>query len=212
MTRCDEFHDAMAADAAGEIDPGTKAALAAHLDRCPACSLVRDRLSAALSGLGAEPAPEPGPLYWASFNGRLRERIAPAGAAARRRAGLMVAAALVAACGIGLVVTLRWPGRSADGPGGIVTAPMTTGDGAAAGVAAGAGGDADTVGGAGAGGGDAVAEARFEAALKTMLGDGGAKAGGDLEAILDDVAPGDPFALAGGLDEIDSVTNGGSGV
>jgi hypothetical protein len=68
------------------------------------------------------------------------------------------------------------------------------------------------VGGAGAGGGDAVAEARFEAALKTMLGDGGAKAGGDLEAILDDVAPGDPFALAGGLDEIDSVTNGGSGV
>jgi len=210
VTRCDEFHDALAADAAGEIDPGAKAALAAHIDQCAACSLARDRLRAALSGLGAEQVPEPGPLYWASFGGRLRARIAAGGPASRRRgAGLLVAAALVAACGIGLAVTLLRPGRSAGGPGGPGgpgTEPIASGGAAAVGPAAGTGG------GAAAWGGDAVAEARFEAALKTMLGDGGAQAGGELEAILDDVAPGDPFALAGGLDEIDSATHAGPGV
>jgi len=197
MMRCDEYQDAMAADLVGEIDPGAKAGLAAHLDRCPACSLAFDRLRAALDDLGAEPVPEPDPLYWVSFGGRLRERIAAAGAASRRRAGLLIAAALVAACGLGLAATFRWPGRSAHMPGGPVPAPVAAG-GAAAGAAA--------------GGNDAFAEARFDAALETMIGAGGVKAGGDLEVILDEVAPGDPFALAGGLDEIDSGRSAGTGV
>lgn len=196
MMRCEQFEDLIAADLAGEIDPGAKAGLAAHLERCPACALALGRLRAALGDLAAEEAPEPGPIYWTSFGGRVRERIAAVAAASRRRRRLLIAAAVVAACGIGLAATLRWPGRPAGRPGGPSASP----------VAAGAGATGD------AGGGEAVAESRFDTALESMLGAGGAEAGDDLEAILDEVAPGDPFALAGGLDELDSDSDAGSGV
>jgi len=201
MRRCDEFNDAMAADASGEIDADAQATLAAHLEHCPACSIAASRLRAAFGGLGAEPVPDPGLLYWASFGGRVRERIAATRAARRPLPLVLAAAALIAVIGLALAATIRWSGHMEGGPGNPAASPNVGGGPVARG---------DTRPGADAG--EAVAEARFEAALQAMLGEEGAQAAGEIETILDDVAPGDPFALAGGLDEIDGRTDGGSGV
>ena len=186
MTRCDEFHEALAAEVAGEIDSATWSALAAHLDACSACARERDRLHAALADLRAETVPDPGAIYWASFDSRLRQRIAAARTGARRRGRLLVAAAVVAACAIGLGVMRRLGGRPADG--------------------AGPGGPHESAPG------DAGADARLEAALRELRAGDTAATAGAVESILDDVAPGDPFALAGGLDDIDGETDAVTGV
>jgi hypothetical protein len=206
MTRCNEIQDALAAEAAGEIDAEALAVLAVHLGSCPACSRDRDRLRAALADLGAEPVPDPGPLYWASFEARLRQRIAAARSTASRRRRVLAAAAAVAVCGLGLAVILRFPGRRpghAGGPG----LPQAAAGGSVAPDAVEGAREGGTVGEAAA-----LAEARLEAAIRTLREGDRGRADGALEAILDDVAPGDPFALAGGLDAIDNDSGADSGV
>jgi anti-sigma factor RsiW len=186
MTHCDELRDALAAEIAGECEPDTRPALAAHLDGCPACAAERDRLRGALAILRAEEVPDPGALYWASFDARLRARIDAARTGARRRGRVLAAAAVLATCAIGLGVMLRQAGRplgSPGAPGGRPAAPAA----------------------------DTGAEARLEAALRDLRGGDATGTAGALEAILDDVAPGDPFALAGGLDDIDNESGADSG-
>jgi anti-sigma factor RsiW len=195
VNRCDEFRDAIAAAVAGEIGVDERAGLESHLDACPACRTDAARLEDAFAGLCDDDVPEPGPVYWASFGARLRERIESARGATRWRGRFLAAAVLVAAAGIGVLVTLRRPA----GPG--APAPSAAGPEVAAAGRTESASEAEVT---------AAAETRLEQVLRDVRDtDAGA---GDLDTILEEVAPGDPYVLAGTVDDDESGVDGGSGV
>jgi hypothetical protein len=150
---------------AGEIDPAERRSLETHLAGCAACSARAASLAETMSAIRSDPAPDPGPLYWASFQDRLETRLVARQRAGRRMASFAAAAAIILAVGLGALTRSR----------------LHTGSGRP-GVARGAGGAGDEA--------TVAAEARLEAALATLAGqDSGSRR---FEAILDDLLPEEP--------------------
>jgi anti-sigma factor RsiW len=157
---------------AGEIDPSERRSLDAHLDGCAACSARAASVAETMAAIRSDPAPDPGPLYWASFQDRLETRLAARRRAGRRLMSLAAAAAVLLAVGLGVLTR----GRLHPGAGGLEVAGRPAGAGGATGA-----GDA------------ASAEARLEAAIATLAGqDSGSTR---FEAILDDLLPEEPADL-----------------
>ena len=179
MTRCEETIEALALRLGQEIDPLREAALEEHLAGCAACA----REAAAFQELGdaleAGPVPDPGPVYWASFQKRLRQRLQ-----SRQRARRIwtVAAGLAAAALLALGMSV-WVERGSGGASRVV--PVAgAGSGAGAGVSE-----------------ESLAEARLDAALDRLAEQ---RAGSlELESILDDLAADDPMVLEDGGDARD---------
>jgi anti-sigma factor RsiW len=169
MKACERNLEDLALLLADEIDPERRAALESHLGSCAACARESAAFDRAFADLRASDAPDPGPVYWSSFQGRFRGRLAARRAVGRRHLLYAAAAVLVAATGLGILIGRR-PGAGDAG-------------GAAPAVATSAGVEGDR------------AEARLEAALHAVR----ARASGDaeFEAILDEIAPGDPYAFTG---------------
>jgi anti-sigma factor RsiW len=193
MSDCERHLEDLALLAADEIDPERRAAVERHLAACPTCTRERATIDRAFAELRAAEVPDPGPVYWSGFEARFRTRLATGRAAIRRRTFYVAAAAaLVAALGLGILL-----GRRPDGGAAVPSgAGVTT-------VAAGAPGS-ETAADAAEG---ERAEARLEAAFHAIS----SSASGDdeFEAILDEIAPGDPYAFTGAAI---SETRGSSGV
>jgi len=181
MSDCERHLEDLALLAADEIDAERRAAVERHLAACPDCARERTTIERAFADLRAGEVPDPGPVYWSGFEARFRARLVTRKAAARRRVFYAAAAAaLVAALGLGILLGRR-PGSGASAAaGGSVTA-----------AAAGAPGSGTTR--------DAAegerAEARLEAAFHAISANPSGDA--EFEAILDEIAPGDPYALTG---------------
>jgi hypothetical protein len=100
-----------------EIEPGTRGAVAAHLETCAACRASLDEIRATLSMAERAGVPERGEAYgaevWASIEPRLRRDAAPA-----RRAwpGLAARTWLAAAAAILLAAGAYWLGRQSRTP------------------------------------------------------------------------------------------------
>jgi len=100
-------------------------ASAAHAAECGACRSKADAVAEAIRIAGADPQPEPSPLFWPHLAARVgsavrRER-APASAWRRWGARLVplgAAALLVAAIGVGMQMRSGGPGGGAPAPGG----------------------------------------------------------------------------------------------
>lgn len=191
MSDCVRYLEDLALLLADEIDPERRALLERHLATCASCARERTATAGALDDLRAAEVPDPGPVYWSGFEARFRARLQARRTVARRRLVLSAAAAvLIAAAGLGLFAVRRGGGSAAgghvaSGPGGDGATIASGGErtGATAGVAL-----VDSTEGE-------DAEARLEAALHAVRG----RASGDaeFEAILDEIAPGDPYAFTG---------------
>ncbi len=167
MIRCDE---AMGLLVSGEIEEEARVRLEQHLRSCAACARDADRVGEALRVLtsDADDPPDPGPVYWNAFGGRLRDRIALS--KRRSRLGALLPLAAAAALVVGLAVVLY---RRAGGE----TAPAQT-------IPAG------------------PVEGEAEAVLRRAAS---AEEGRrEIEAILDEVAPGDPLELEDALGTLSS--------
>jgi len=190
---CRRIRDLLAQLVSGEIEGEAGREIEAHLLACPACSAEAAGLREALSLLKEEVPPDPGVPYWSSFGGRLRARIA---ASQRRRRTLRL---IAAAAAVLLVASLALLGqrespasRIAEGPrpspppidaGSPATpappvAPHEPRPAPAPSVPA----RALSV---------AEAEARLDALLRQAAAEG--QDPGELEAILDEVAPAHPL-------------------
>lgn len=185
MNGCERHLDDLALLVADEIDPERREAIERHLAACPGCGQERAAMEQAFRDLRDAEVPDPGPVYWSGFEARLRTRLAARRAAGRRRVFYAAAAAaLVVALGLGVVLGRRSGGglsetAGAPAPGAAVAGG--TDPGGAESAAAGAEGER--------------AEARLEAALRAA---GTRHAGAEeFEAILDEIAPGDPYDFAG---------------
>lgn len=214
MTRCAEFAEDLGLLLAGELEAGRRAALLAHLEGCPGCARERAVFEQAFDDLRAAEVPDPGPVYWAGFESRLRSRLEARRAAGRRRTLLLAAAAaLVMAAGLGLLLGRRPGDAGADG--GNVAAIAPGGDAAPADIAGRAPGDRGGPGSSSAESPIDVAAAteaeRAEDRLEAALHAARSRPSGDeeFESILDEIAPGDPYAFMG-FD--DAETEHGSGV
>lgn len=184
MNGCERHLDDLALLVADEIDAERREAIERHLAACPGCERERAAMERAFRDLRGAEVPDPGPVYWSGFEARLRMRLAARRAAERRHAFYAaVAATLVVALGLGVVLGRR-PGG---GPAQTAGAPAP---GAAIAAATDPGGAASAAGAEGE-----RAEARLEAALRAA---GTRHAGAEeFEAILDEIAPGDPYDFAG---------------
>ena len=164
----------------GEIDPEDRRAFEEHLRACAVCASDTERARRALDLLAADDVPDPGPVYWSSFGGRLRERIATA----RRRThrlGLTaaIAAATIVVAGLAVVQTRRGPvpGRVAGG----------SADGAAMTPAV----RALSI---------EQAEARLREALQRAVAEG--QDPHEIDTILDDIAPADALEGTGRVGDL----------
>ncbi len=198
MSDCERHLEDLALLAAGDIEPERQAAVERHLAACPDCARARGTIDRAFADLRAAEVPDPGPVYWSGFEPRFRARLGSRKAAARRRAFYAAAAAaLVAALGLGILLGRR--------PGSGAAAPDAVGAPAGGSVTAAAGAPGSETAAEAAEG--ERAEARLEAAFHAIS----TSASGDaeFEAILDEIAPGDPYAFTG---VAVSETQGSSGV
>ena len=172
---CAEVRERIAPWLSGEIDQDDRRLFEEHLGACAACASDAERARRALDLLATDDVPDPGPVYWSSFGGRLRERIA---AARRRRRWLGLTAAIAAAtivvAGLALLQTRRGPapGRAAGGGAdGAATTPSVR---------------ALTV---------EQAEAHLREALQRGVAEG--QDPREIDTILDDIAPADALEGTG---------------
>jgi hypothetical protein len=115
---CDRARDLMVAAAAGEIESAERVELDVHLRSCPVCAGEQDRLAALFDRLHRAGVEDPGPVYWASYNQRIRRRIEDSRAASWRagRRLLPAAAAAILVLAAVLVAVRR---EKPAGPGGL---------------------------------------------------------------------------------------------
>ena len=114
MIGCDEARDLAGLQAADETDAAGTAALEEHLRSCAACAAEAARARDLIETMRGEAAPDPGALYWASFDDRLRRRLA-----ARPRLGRpALLAGLAAAAALLLVAGLAYERQRERRPGG----------------------------------------------------------------------------------------------
>jgi anti-sigma factor RsiW len=167
MTRCEETLEALALRLGQEIDPGREVALNEHLAGCPACAREAAAFRDLQEALQVEALPDPGPLYWASFQKRLRQRIVSRQRARRARA---VAVGLAASALLAIGIS-AWIQRGSGGPS---HPDQTDGSGAAR---------AD----------GSLAETRLDAALDRLAEQ---RTGSlELESLLDDLVADEPMML-----------------
>ena len=97
MIDCESARRAIANRLAEAIDDASLRELAVHLKTCSDCADDARVLDGAVGALKDDQVPDPGPVYWASFGRRLRDRISLSRGRSRRRTAalLTVAAALV---------------------------------------------------------------------------------------------------------------------
>ena len=172
MMRCDE---AIGLLVAGEIEEEARAGLEEHLRSCVACARDADRMREAFRALISGEPPDPGPVYWGAFGRRLRDRIA----LARRRGHLATLLPLAAAAAlvVGLAIVLYRPEARdhASARAGRATAPA---------VAVPAG----------------PLEGEAEAVLRRAASEEAGRR--EIEAILDEIAPGDPLEIDDALSSL----------
>ncbi len=97
MIDCESARQAIANRLAGAVDDASLRELAIHLKTCPDCADDARVLDGAVGALKDEQVPDPGPVYWASFGSRLRDRISLSrGRSRRRTAALLTMAAALA--------------------------------------------------------------------------------------------------------------------
>jgi anti-sigma factor RsiW len=175
MMRCDE---AMGLLVSGEIDEEARAGLEEHLRSCAACARDADRVREAFRVLTSDAGDphDPGPVYWNAFGRRLRDRIVLSKRRSRLRTLLPLAAA--AALVVGLAVVLYRP-EVREHPSALAgrTAPALT-------IPAG------------------PVEGEAEAVLRRAVSEDEGRR--EIEAILDEVAPGDPLELEDALGTLSS--------
>ncbi len=134
---CDELRAVAAELSLGTLEGDERGAALAHLDRCAACRAEVEELAGAVDALlSAAPEAEPPPGFEGAVLARLAEEQSPTAPVvplhpARRRALMLVAAALLLVAGIGIGMALD----PASGPGSASTdrlarAPMITPAGA----------------------------------------------------------------------------------
>lgn len=178
MSDCDEALEALALRAADEIDPKTGRALQNHLASCEACADESERLQAVLEVMTTEAAPDPGPVYWTSFQARLQERIARRSRSLWARALVGLAAGALLVLGLGL---LSGRGRVAGPP----ARPMVAAREAAT---------------------QDRAEARLDDALGRLADQAAGE--NEFESILDELVPVDPLAAQDAGDHSGSEMSG----
>ena len=167
MIDCREACELLALRFAQESEEGTRPALDAHLASCRACAAEAERIRMVLAAMRDDPAVDPGPVYWATFQSRLDERIGRRRRTVRRRALLGIAAALIAVAGLGRIVIQDRAAREAHRtPAAPGEAPALAGS----------------------------AETRLEAALAGLASDP-ATAEAEAAVVLDSLVPSDPLAL-----------------
>jgi len=197
---CRRTRDLLAQLVAGEIEGQVGREIEAHLRACPACSAESAGLREALSLLKAEVPPDPGVPYWSTFGTRLRARIA---ASQRRRRTLRLTAAAAAVLLVASLALVRLQRESpapviAKGPTpsptsvtvecGATPAPPVVAHEPRPAATQSAPGRAPSV---------AEAEARLDALLRQAADEG--QDPGEVEAILDELAPAHPLDGADAL-------------
>jgi len=164
MNDCNEALEALALRAADEIDTMTGRALDQHLASCQACPAESERLQAILEVMKTVAPPDPGPVYWTSFQARLQRRIARRSRSVLARTLVGLAAGVLVVLGLGVLLRGgridRQPART-----GFAAKEAATEDGA---------------------------EARFEAVLGRMSEKAAGE--NEFESILDELVPVDPLA------------------
>lgn len=115
MKSCPEFQNRIPLYLDGELPAGKSAAVAAHLEACPACARQAARLRWLASALAELPVPDPPANFAAQVRARLASRQAERAARRPRRwaFGLVLAAAL---CGLSYLLPpfpLPWEGWKA---------------------------------------------------------------------------------------------------
>ena len=176
MMRCEQAQEMAARLAAGddEITSTERQRLEEHLGACTLCAREAPALSRIIAALRVDEVPDPGPVYWAAFTGRLRSRIA---AGSPRRAvwlvpALAAAAAVLIASGLAIH---RW-----------TRSPQTS--------------RTDLTASQGSTGAALTAEARFEALLTGSPNRDENRR--QAESILDELVPIDPLELDDALDTL----------
>ena len=111
MTGCDDLRDLAARIAAGDetVDLSVRRQVEAHLDRCDDCRQAAARFRQGLDILGSEEPPNPGPVYWARFQGRLWDRIGASRRTRRLRSAMAIAASVVMLGAVGWIAYLAFP-------------------------------------------------------------------------------------------------------
>lgn len=188
MKECERYLEDLGLLVADEIEAGPRATLLRHLEGCPDCARERALFEKAFADLRAGDAPDPGPVYWSGFENRFRTRLLARRALARRRLLVAAAAVLVATVALGMLMG-RWP-SGAGGEGALIASQAGSGASTAAPEAAASLRPSTSEG--------ERAEARLEAALHSVRGL--STRDEEFEAILDEVAPGDPYAFTGVAD------------
>jgi len=178
MLACAESRTRIAQWISGEMKPEDLGLFEAHLRACPACSAETESVRRTLAILETDDPPDPGVLYWSSFGGRLRTRIA---ASTKRRRALRLATLAAAAA---LVAALALVGLRREIPSRQVAEGPVSG---AAGARAPVGSDLSVT----------EAEARLDTLLRQAAAEG--QDPRDLEAILDEVVPAHPLDGADAL-------------
>ena len=123
MIDCESARQAIANRLAGDIDDANLRELATHLETCSDCVDDARILDGAVGALKNDEVPDPGPVYWASFGRRLRDRIALSRGRFRRRSAALLAA--VAALATVLALQTMRVGRSTPPDQGSPTALAT---------------------------------------------------------------------------------------
>ena len=93
MMNCEAAREAMANRLADEAGAEVIRELDNHLEACADCAGESRALGEALGASRQEDVPDPGPIYWAAFGGRVRGRINRWMRRSRRRSAWLAAAA-----------------------------------------------------------------------------------------------------------------------
>jgi hypothetical protein len=185
MKTCEETRQAVVLQEVGELEDGLDLSFRAHLIDCAECAAEAGRLRAVLQKIRGGEVPDPGAVYWAAFGQRVRARIVRTRAGGRRPMFLGIAAAALAALGLGLFAARHgvWPAPGAGARAGGTAATRPAADDGSGGGAIPA---VDT------------AEARLEAAIRRAAEETSGQT--SFEAVLDDVIPVDPLVMDGDSD------------
>jgi hypothetical protein len=92
MIRCATARRWIVRALADDLPERRRPLLAAHLAGCAACRARARDQAALVQEIADSPVPEPGPAYWDSFPGRVRERIRVLASGAAAPAALLAAA------------------------------------------------------------------------------------------------------------------------
>jgi hypothetical protein len=144
MTKCRKAKDRMIEALHDGLEPAEKEIFESHLRACPECAAEYSVLGATLEVMDRRERPDPGPVFWDGYYGRLEKRLdaelasAPAGLTrpfpgrrffAPRWAAQAAAAVVLVAAGILIgrsITTPPAPGTAAGAP--VAVAPATSGD------------------------------------------------------------------------------------